>query len=145
MITRDSQRIVCGTLAADDFKLIGVAFEYEMRTMKWKMVHCKKNMRMMVWPETATVVAEEERELMGGPPRIMTSEPEMFSFVRMFLLDIESLFVFNGQKFMLRNGVKDIFGGLKNGEPNGLAVVMRDNQIEKIGSFMNGKPHGFMY
>lgn len=129
MITRDHERIVCGTIAEDQFKLVGIAFEYEFRTARWRMLQCKKNIHAMLWPQATSVMAEEDRDLSRGPPRIMTSEPKMFTFVKTFLLDFEHLFIFNKKQFLHREGMKDVFGGFKDGQPNGLAVIMKDNHI----------------
>jgi hypothetical protein len=74
-------------------------------------------------------MAEEDRELSRGPPRIMASEPEMFTFVGQFIFDLEGLMTFRDKKYFHISAGKEIIGGFKNGLPDGLVVVMRDLEV----------------
>jgi len=40
VIIRTPDKLVCGTLQASQFRLVGVAFEYEYRLSRWRMLRC---------------------------------------------------------------------------------------------------------
>lgn len=145
-IIRTSEKLVCGTIDASKFRLVGVAFEYDYKLSRWRMLHCERNINATPTPECTTVMAEEDRELSRGPPKIMSSELEMFTFVGKFIVDFESMLTFNGKKLLSKTANKEIFGNCnKDNQPHGLAVSMRDLELEQVGMFDGGKSNGFAY